>query len=238
MRIRTIKPDFFKSEHIAELPVMTRLLFIGLWCMADCKGRMEDRPKRIKVELLPYDEVDVHAGLDQLHKAGFIVRYKHGESAYIQIPKFNKHQRITGKEAESDSSIPEYIEDGAGKHRGNIGETPETTGKEGKGREGKEEIDREEVRLHGIPKTVEEVIAHGKTCNPLVSEATCRAFFGHYEGQRRISPSGEIFWITGSETVVTNWKAKLPCFSPPRPPRELPGMPQKRNGGKYAHNNI
>lgn len=233
MRIRTIKPDFFKSEHIAELPIMTRLLFIGLWCMADCKGRLEDRPRRIKVELLPYDDVDVNAGLAELHKSGFIIRYKHESGDFIQIPKFNKHQRITGKEAESDSSIPEYVEVEPGKQLGNNWETTETTGKEGKG---KEEIEREGVRLHGIPNTAEEVVEFGKTCNPPVSEATCRAFFGHYEGQRRIGPSGGIFWITGSETVVTNWKAKLQCFNPPRVPREN-GQPQ-RPKSKFAQNNI
>jgi hypothetical protein len=74
MRIRTIKPEFWKSEHLADLPPFARLLFIGLWNCADREGRLEDRPKRLKAELFPYDDVDVDALLSVLAKWGFIVR--------------------------------------------------------------------------------------------------------------------------------------------------------------------
>src|SRR5437764_1366213 len=73
-RIRTIKPSFFKNEELAELPVAARLLFIGLWCLADCEGRLEDRPKRIKVELFPYDSMEVEQVLSGLQSAGFVSR--------------------------------------------------------------------------------------------------------------------------------------------------------------------
>jgi len=43
MRSRNIKPGFFKNEIIAEMPTETRLLFIGLWLLADREGRLEDR---------------------------------------------------------------------------------------------------------------------------------------------------------------------------------------------------
>jgi len=75
-RIRTIKPDFFLHEKIAELPAMSRLLFVGLWTLADSRGILEDRPKRIKVQLLPYDSCDVDKLLNDLQSSGFIVRYK------------------------------------------------------------------------------------------------------------------------------------------------------------------
>ena len=38
MKIRTIKPDFFRSDDIAALTPTARLLFIGLWCYADDNG--------------------------------------------------------------------------------------------------------------------------------------------------------------------------------------------------------
>ena len=47
-RARNIKPGFFKNEFLAEMPCEVRLLFIGLWTLADREGRLEDRPKRIK----------------------------------------------------------------------------------------------------------------------------------------------------------------------------------------------
>ena len=52
-RARNIKPGFFKNELLAEMPPETRLLFMGLWCLADREGRFEDRPKKIKMELFP-----------------------------------------------------------------------------------------------------------------------------------------------------------------------------------------
>jgi hypothetical protein len=132
MRIRTVKPCFFKDEELADLGPYAMLLFEGLWCMADSEGRLEDRPRRIKVEAAPYFDVDADELLQKLHDGGFIRRYEANGERYIQVTKFRDHQRITGKEAETPSSIPEET---TGKQSGNTGETTETTGREGKGRE-------------------------------------------------------------------------------------------------------
>lgn len=141
MRIRTIKPTFWTNDELAELHPLTRLLFIGLWCLADVRGRLEDRPKRIKAAVLPYDDHDVDAALDELTQAGFVIRYAVRNLAVIQVTNFEKHQRITGKEAETESDFPAAESEGAkiqpGKQRGNNGETPGSP--EGKGREGREE---------------------------------------------------------------------------------------------------
>ena len=104
MRTRNIKPGFFKNDELAEIEPLGRLLFAGLWCMADREGRLCDRPKRIKVEILPYDDCDVDALLNQLASKGFIVRYKVNDEAYIQIVNFSKHQNPHKNEPQS--SIP------------------------------------------------------------------------------------------------------------------------------------
>jgi hypothetical protein len=93
-RARNLKPGFFKNEHLAELPPLTRLLFQALWCEADRTGRLEDRPLRIKAEYFPYDSYDVSTGLAQLqHSAGtFLTRYEVGGIRYIQVNNFPKHQ--------------------------------------------------------------------------------------------------------------------------------------------------
>jgi hypothetical protein len=92
MRARNIKPGFFKNEALHEVDPYARLLFIGLWCLADREGRLEDRPKRIKVELFPADSVDVDAMLEQLAKAGMVIRYEADGQRIISIPNFLKHQ--------------------------------------------------------------------------------------------------------------------------------------------------
>lgn len=120
MRIRYLKPDFFKDEHIAELPFWIRLLFAGLWNMADKEGRLERRNKRIKVELYPYDNVDIEKGLNELEKKPFIKTYEVNGNKYIQIVNWHKHQKP--HHTEKDSEIPPYppnMEKGMGNGEGN-----------------------------------------------------------------------------------------------------------------------
>jgi len=138
-RARNIKPSFFKNELLAEMDAFDRLLFIGLWCLADREGRIEDRPKRIKMELFPCDTYDVNAGLDQLTKHGFLRRYQAGDAAVVSIVNFHKHQTPHG--TEKDSELPD--ETGAltvhdrsdngyvtGKKRRNNVKPEQTTGQE------------------------------------------------------------------------------------------------------------
>lgn len=102
-RARNIKPGFFKNEALAECDIQARLLFIGLWTLADREGRLEERPKRIKAEIYPYDDdIDIVNMLDQLQKRGFIYRYKAGGMNIIQIKNFLKHQNPHYKERESE----------------------------------------------------------------------------------------------------------------------------------------
>jgi hypothetical protein len=91
-RSRNIKPGFFANEDLAETSHAARLLFAGLWCLADREGRLEDRPRYIKGELFRFEEVDVDALLWELVGAKMIVRYSVGDARYIWIPKFKIHQ--------------------------------------------------------------------------------------------------------------------------------------------------
>ncbi len=110
-RSRNIKPGFFRNEMLAECSPLARLLFAGLWCLADRAGRLEDRPKRIRAEVLPYDDGSVHEMLAELAGAGFILRYQVGDQRFIQVVNFEKHQNPHHREAES--TIPAPVEDGA-----------------------------------------------------------------------------------------------------------------------------
>lgn len=105
-RARNIKPGFLKNEELCEIDPLGRLLFAGLWMLADREGRLEDRPKRIKADCLPYDSCDIDELLWQLHERNFIIRYKVGESRFIQIPKFSDHQHPHANEIVS--KIPEF----------------------------------------------------------------------------------------------------------------------------------
>jgi len=60
--------------------------------LADREGRLEDRPKRIKGELLPFDNQDVEPLLAELAARKFLVRYENSDGRFIQISKFKDHQ--------------------------------------------------------------------------------------------------------------------------------------------------
>lgn len=105
-RSRNIKPGFFANDALAECEPLARLLFAGLWTICDREGRAEDRPKRIRAELLPYDDCDVDALLTQLATHGFLVRYAAAGGKYLQVVNFTKHQDPHYKEKASEIPAP------------------------------------------------------------------------------------------------------------------------------------
>lgn len=110
-RARNIKPGFFRNPELVELPFETRLLFPGLWVLADRMGRLEDRPKLIKMEIFPADSVDVDEMLNQLQQVGLIHRYTVEGKNYIEIINFLKHQNP--HKDEKPSTIPTPDQHGA-----------------------------------------------------------------------------------------------------------------------------
>lgn len=109
-RARNIKPGFFKNEDLGECSPWARLCFAGLWTLADREGRLEDRPKRIKGELFPFDSIEVEPLLLELERFKFIVRYESEGMKAIQIMEFAKHQTPHYTEKGSVIKPPELLE--------------------------------------------------------------------------------------------------------------------------------
>lgn len=105
-RIRQLKPEFFLDEDLATQPPLSRILFAGLWTLADREGRLEDRPSRIKVQVLPHDDCNIDQMLSGLHSARFITRYAAKGRKYIQIRTFLRHQHPHIKEPQSTIPAP------------------------------------------------------------------------------------------------------------------------------------
>lgn len=109
MRIRPLKPSFFKNEAISECSPWARLLLQGLWAMADANGRLEYRPKRIKAEVFPHDDaetVKVENCIEALCKQDLLMVYEAKGGKFIQIPQFRKHARPHPKEPVEDIPPP------------------------------------------------------------------------------------------------------------------------------------
>ena len=102
MRIRSIKPEFWRSQDIADLSVEDRLLFIGLWSYVDDNGVGVDLAPVIAADLFAFDLsrdsrdtlARVSGGLQRLAEAGRIVRYEVDGKPFLEIVNWKKHQRI------------------------------------------------------------------------------------------------------------------------------------------------
>ena len=127
-RSRNIKPGFYKNEDLAECSIWARFIFPGLWMMADREGRLEYRPKRIKGELLPYDNEDVEPLWNELQRFGFILIYEVQGAKFIQIVKFLTHQNPHYKEAPSTIPAPDGWTDSPGLDCQSSDDEPEVDG--------------------------------------------------------------------------------------------------------------
>ena len=143
-RIRTIKPDFFQHESLYDaerehgLPL--RVAFAGLWTVADKAGRFEWRPRQLKLNVLPYDDVDFTAVLFALESTGFVQRYAVDGKDYGCIPSWDKHQHRNVREPDSTIPGPPWADDeqvqAPAEAGASTGQVPAQAAGKGKGREG------------------------------------------------------------------------------------------------------
>jgi len=165
-RIRTIKPEFSQSESMGRISRDARLLFILLWTMCDDQGRTRAASRMLASTLFPYDDdafTSIDKWLGELERERCIVRYVVDGSAYLQVLKWEKHQKIdrpsrskfpgvsdsgdsanTGSYDEDDGDLvdmsrgsPEYSprirEDSGTTREGSSGDQGRDQGREGKG---------------------------------------------------------------------------------------------------------
>lgn len=152
-RIRTIKPGFFRHEDLFEAERASgfplRLIFAGLWTVADREGRFEWKPRAIKLDVLPYDDIDFASALEALAAHGFIVKYTAGGRTFAHIPSWSKHQQVNVREAKSEIPAPSETGESTCMHMPEPvqvrGEQEQEQEQEGKGT-GSERDAREQVR--------------------------------------------------------------------------------------------
>lgn len=97
-RIRSIKPEFFTSLTIADLPLTARLTFVGLWCYVDDNGVGIDEPRLIRAAVWPLDDRtagDVETDLEALRSLGLVVRYEVSGKRYVAVRNWSEHQKVS-----------------------------------------------------------------------------------------------------------------------------------------------
>jgi hypothetical protein len=110
-RIRSIKPQFWTSEQIADCLPITRLMFIGLWNFCDDGGNHPASPKTLKGEVFPTDNISAETIAEligELFRNGLLIEYEVDGKRYWHVTGWH-HQKIdqpTFKHPCPDGSIP------------------------------------------------------------------------------------------------------------------------------------
>lgn len=97
-RIRTVKPEFWTDPVMVGLSPLARLFYIGTWNFAICdQGHLEDDPLRLKLQILPAEQVDVAELVDDLVSAGRLARIEVGGERFLHIRNLAEHQKVDGR---------------------------------------------------------------------------------------------------------------------------------------------
>lgn len=102
MRIRSIKPEFWRSEDITSLPLSTRLTFIGLWSYVDDNGVGDFRVSSIAADLFADDLARdpqetlrrVSGDTQTLKNTGLITVYAAGRKQLFYVTNWEAHQIV------------------------------------------------------------------------------------------------------------------------------------------------
>jgi len=98
MRIRQVKPEFWKDARVAELSEGARLFYIGTWQLCDDAGWMRWDVPNIAAELYPFEgrssrERRVKRHAESLAALG---RLHFHDCGHAQVPKMPTHQHLAG----------------------------------------------------------------------------------------------------------------------------------------------
>jgi len=97
VRIRTVKPELWQDEDLAEVSEPTLILAIGLLNHADDEGYFRANPALIKAAIFPLREpsVSIHGMLTELSNIDYVRLFEGANGKqYGQICGFMRHQKI------------------------------------------------------------------------------------------------------------------------------------------------
>ena len=108
-RKRMIDPNIWQSEDFSKLSTLGKLVFIGLFSLADDEGRGRCNPVYLKSTLFPYEEgirsADIDKTLSEISSNMSVIFYSCDGSSYYSLYNWNTWQKI---DRPSESKIPEY----------------------------------------------------------------------------------------------------------------------------------
>jgi hypothetical protein len=94
-RIRTVKPELWTDPEFVECSPNARLLFVAALNFASDYGVLPDKPKQLRMQCLPADDVSIDDLVTELVEHGFWERRTAPDGAKVLVIRtFTLHQKV------------------------------------------------------------------------------------------------------------------------------------------------
>lgn len=117
-RKRMVDPNIWQSEDFGKLSNLAKIVFIGLFSLADDEGRGRANPMYLKSNLFPYNEdmrsADIEKALLEISSNMSVIFYSCDGSSYYSLLSWYTFQKI---EKPTNSKLPAFDENSEEIHR-------------------------------------------------------------------------------------------------------------------------
>lgn len=195
-RKRMVDPSIWQSEDFSKLSTLAKLVFIGLFSLADDEGRGRANPTYLKSSLFPYNEglrsTDIEKTLLEISSNMSVIFYSYNGSSYYELLSWDIFQKI---DRPTPSQIPEFDESNENFRR--IFDEPSTS-------------NQRALVPNRIEKNKNRIEKNRKN-EPTLSDIE------DYISEKSLKVDGKQFydyftegnWIDSKGNKVKNWKQKL-----------------------------
>lgn len=215
-RKRMIDPNIWQSEDFGKLSILAKIVFIGLFSLADDEGRGRANPMYLKSVLFPYNEdmrsADIEKTLYEISSNMSVIFYSCDGSNYYSLYNWNEWQKI---DKPTDSKLPAFERNNEYIRQLFVEGSPKDSRElsPNKKRIEKENNKNKKEKKEFVPPTLEEVQTY---VNEKKLEVNAKEFYDYFtEGK----------WIDSKGNQVKSWKQKILTWN---------GFSTKNNSNKKA----
>ena len=198
-RKRMVDPSIWQSEDFSKLSTLAKLVFIGLFSLADDEGRGRANPTYLKSSLFPYNEnlrsTDIEKTLSEISSNMSVVFYECNGSSYYSLLSWYTFQRI---DKPTNSQLPAFDENNKEIRRLFVESSPKTPRGVSLKRIEEKEIKNKVKEEKFIAPTFDEINKY--IADKKLKKVNAKHFLDFFT---------ESNWVDSKGNKVKNWKLKL-----------------------------